>query len=533
MAFTLVNITNISGTMGTGFTPLRPQIARDSTSRIWAAYFDVLGNIFCRFSDDLGVTWSLQETVINFGFFGPPVSAIIMTVDSFDQPGLCYVYGGTAYFYLRIAGVWSFQSSTAVPTDDNGMALMADAFGRWHFIYVHTVANIDTAVHLVSDDEMGTWAAHATIAFGDNTGLEAMAQKASSAAVMDSAGDIYLVGGGADIAGGGNHAVMYAHYNHGLDNWDLLETAWITGPNPADKPVSCSISIGPDGTPHVLVHYQDQVALDGVYQAHYSKRVAGVWAATVYPYGPAAADDQFGVVGVHFTNLAYALFYGKGYGANPTFKNVAYSEDTGVGWFFPESVTDTANDWIVESILDARNFDVGGHFYGDVLTGLAATILRASGGTPLDFVYSDDVTFDLLPVPTTIPPTTIAPTTIVPVTTTPPTTVPPVAGVTVRAGRMFKRRLRNVVARAWLIDASTEALLDPVFAPQLCTAGLYSETTKLREVAGEADAGGPKFVRFALPDLEPMPGEAYFLRVHLVSASMDDLGTRDFFFGTT
>ena len=56
MAFNLVNITNNSGPMGTGFTPLRPQIARDSTSRIWVAYFDVLGNIFCRFSDDLGVT---------------------------------------------------------------------------------------------------------------------------------------------------------------------------------------------------------------------------------------------------------------------------------------------------------------------------------------------------------------------------------------------------------------------------------------------------------------------------------------------
>ena len=93
-------------------------------------------------------------------------------------------------------------------------------------------------------------------------------------------------------------------------------------------------------------------------------------------------------------------------------------------------------------------------------------------------------------------------TTILP-TTVPPTTIPAFSGNTIRCGRMFKRRLRMVVVRAWLLDAATEALLDVGFDPSTCTAGLYSETTKLREVAGEEDPAGPQFVRFALPDLYP------------------------------
>lgn len=90
-----------------------------------------------------------------------------------------------------------------------------------------------------------------------------------------------------------------------------------------------------------------------------------------------------------------------------------------------------------------------------------------------------------------------------------------------------------VAVRAWLVDPTDEALTDVGLVPSLCTAGLYSETTKLREVAGEDDPAGAEFVRFNLPDLYPMPGEAYFLRVQLVATGGADYGTRDFFFGTT
>ena len=137
------------------------------------------------------------------------------------------------------------------------------------------------------------------------------------------------------------------------------------------------------------------------------------------------------------------------------------------------------------------------------------------------------------PPPTTPPPTTPPPTTSPPVTLPPATTLPPVPGNFVICGRMFKRRLRQVAARAWLVDPAAEELLDVGLVPSLCTAGLYSETTMLREVVGEDDPAGPEFVRFNLPDLYPMPGEAYFLRVQLVATGGADYGTRDFFFGTT
>ena len=102
----------------------------------------------------------------------------------------------------------------------------------------------------------------------------------------------------------------------------------------------------------------------------------------------------------------------------------------------------------------------------------------------------------------------------------------------IRCGRMLKRRLRQVLVRAWTVDVS-DALDDLSVDPILCTAALYSESGLVREVAGEVDPAGALYVRFALPEIALRPGEAYFIRVSLAATVPADLGTRDFFFGTT
>lgn len=526
MAFTLIDVTNDAIALALGFSPLRPQIVRASNSRIWLVYWAGATQIFVRHSDDLGLTWSSAELVVDFGLFGPPISPTILTIDSADQPAICFISSGQATFYRRIVGVWTTMTPVTCNEESNGASLWQDKFGKWHFLHVTTGAGFDQLDDTWSIDGMSTW--HTTaVGFGHQVASLHMEEGCSSAAVMDDIGDIHFVGCGAKVVNDGNYVVYYAHYTQMSDSW-TTEVAWVVGPNAADKGVSCSISIGPDGTPHVLVHYQDQIALDGVYQAQYSKRVGGVWAAPVYPYGFAAATDQFGIVGVHFTNLAYAVFYGHGYGVNAGSVNVAYSEDTGGGWMFPQPVTDTTDGWMLEAILDARNFDVLGNFYGDVLTGVAGTILSGAGGSPLKFFYSDDVTFDVLPE-TSAPSTTSVPTTIA------PTTIAPTSNVAdlpmIHCGRQFQPRLKQLVARAWVGDGDL-VRENTRLAPLLCSADLFDERRIIASAVGEPDPAGAHVVRFTIPNLVPRVSQSYVLRINLVREDHASLGERDFTMGT-
>lgn len=124
-------------------------------------------------------------------------------------------------------------------------------------------------------------------------------------------------------------------------------------------------------------------------------------------------------------------------------------------------------------------------------------------------------------MPTSYPPTSI-----------PPSTIPPEDRPEIRCARMWKRRTQEVVVRAWTVDENgrtNEVALDP----SLCLCVLVAEKEETRSCQGEADPMGTWAVRFALPQVTARPGHAYVLRVNLVRDDGVDLGTRDFFFGTT
>jgi len=87
---------------------------------------------------------------------------------------------------------------------------------------------------------------------------------------------------------------------------------------------------------------------------------------------------------------------------------------------------------------------------------------------------------------------------------------------------MFVAPRREAVVRAWCEDLDGQVIEADDLDPALSWAELYDEERLVRSAVGVPDPAGGFLVRFVFANVAAAVGEAYFVRVHLVRADLQN-----------
>lgn len=121
-----------------------------------------------------------------------------------------------------------------------------------------------------------------------------------------------------------------------------------------------------------------------------------------------------------------------------------------------------------------------------------------------------------------------------PIPTTPaPTTSDPAELPVIACARRHVPARNEVVVRVWTEDAERSLLVDELSMDE-SGVELVSETGQRWAAKSEfEDPAGRHVLLFRMPQVQLMPGHAYFLRVSVVRSDGYYCGTADFAMGTT